>query len=126
MLENIMTLHSRTDSNTMKIAWALPCFMALLFILPLVFPDLALAQEGVKAIDSFSAPLQAVVGTITGKAGQYISIAAMGICGIMFIMNKDDISGGFKVMLTVVFGISFICFASSIVTAVFNFTGAMI
>ena len=41
-------------------------------------------------------------------------------------MNKDDISGGFKLLLGVVFGISFIAFASSIVNSVFTFSGALV
>ena len=41
-------------------------------------------------------------------------------------MNKDDISGGFKLLLGVVFGISFIAFASSIVNSVFSFSGAVL
>ena len=41
-------------------------------------------------------------------------------------MNKDDISGGFKLLLSVVFGISFIAFATSIVNSVFSFSGAVI
>ena len=40
--------------------------------------------------------------------------------------TKDDISGGFKLLLSVVFGISFIAFASSIVNSVFSFSGAVI
>lgn len=86
-------------------------------------PDFAFASGG---ISEFSGPLEKVVGTITGPAGKWISITAMAICGIIFIMNKDDISGGFKLLLSVVFGISFIAFASSIVNSVFSFSGAII
>lgn len=86
-------------------------------------PDLAAASGG---ITEFSSPLERVVNTITGPAGKWISITAMAICGIIFIMNKDDISGGFKLLLGVVFGISFIAFASSIVNSVFSFSGAVL
>ena len=51
---------------------------------------------------------------------------AMALCGVIFIMNKDDISGGFKLLLSVIFGISFIAFAGSIVNSVFSFSGAVI
>lgn len=54
------------------------------------------------------------------------AIVAMALCGVIFIMNKDDISGGFKLLLSVVFGISFIAFAASIVNSVFSFSGAVI
>lgn len=89
----------------------------------LCFPDIAVASGG---ITEFSSPLERVVNTITGPAGKWISIVAMALCGIIFIMNKDDISGGFKLLLSVVFGISFIAFAASIVNSVFSFSGAVI
>ena len=40
-----------------------------------------------------------VVNTITGPAGKYISITAMAICGVIFLFNREDISGGFKLLL---------------------------
>ena len=89
----------------------------------LCFPDIAVASGG---ITEFSSPLERVVNTITGPAGKWISIVAMALCGVIFIMNKDDISGGFKLLLSVVFGISFIAFAASIVNSVFSFSGAVI
>ena len=89
----------------------------------LCFPDIAAASGG---ITEFSSPLERVVNTITGPAGKWISIVAMALCGVIFIMNKDDISGGFKLLLSVVFGISFIAFAASIVNSVFSFSGVVI
>lgn len=89
----------------------------------LMFPDVATASGG---ITEFSNPLEKVVNTVTCPAGKWISIVAMALCGIIFIMNKDDISGGFKLLLGVVFGISFIAFASSIVNSVFTFSGALV
>lgn len=77
-------------------------------------------------ITEFSSPLEQVVNTITGPAGRWISIVAMALCGIIYIFNKDDLSGGFKLLLNVVFGISFICFAASIVNSVFSFSGAVL
>ena len=94
-----------------------------LLTLCLCFPDIAAASGG---ITEFSSPLEKVVNTITGPAGKWISIVAMALCGVIFIMNKDDISGGFKLLLSVVFGISFIAFAASIVNSVFSFSGAVI
>lgn len=89
----------------------------------MAFPEMALASGG---ITEFSSPLEKVVNTVTGHAGKYISIVAMAICGIIFIMNKDDISGGFKLLLSVVFGISFIAFAGSMVNSIFSFSGAVL
>ncbi|WP_035215247.1 TrbC/VirB2 family protein [Desulfobulbus elongatus] len=85
-------------------------------------PDLAAAG----GITEFSDPLEKVASTVTGPAGKWISIAAMGICGVIFILNKDDMSGGFRMLLQVVFGVSFIAFAASIVNSVFSFSGALI
>ena len=98
-------------------------FWGLATLCLLAFPDLALASGG---ITEFSSPLEKVVNTITGPAGKWIAITAMALCGVIFIMNKDDISGGFKLLLSVVFGISFIAFAASIVNSVFSFSGAVI
>jgi type IV secretion system protein VirB2 len=83
----------------------------------------ALASGG---ISEFSSPLEKVVQTITGSAGKWISITAMAICGAVYIFNKEDISGGFKLLLSVVFGISFIAFATNIVESVFSFSGALL
>lgn len=77
-------------------------------------------------IDQFSSPLEKAVGTITGPAGRWISIGAMAACGVTYIWNKDDLSGGFKILIGVVFGISFIAFAAGIVDALFSFSGAVI
>lgn len=96
-------------------------FILLVFFLG-VCPDLALASGG---ITEFSSPLEKVVNTITGPAGKYIGIVGMAICGIIMITNKEDITGGFKLLLSVVFGISFIAFAGSIVNSIFSFTGAV-
>ena len=98
-------------------------FFGLAAVCLLLTPDIAAASGG---ITEFSSPLERVVNTITGPAGKWISIVAMALCGVIFIMNKDDISGGFKLLLSVVFGISFIAFAASIVNSVFSFSGAVI
>lgn len=108
------------NPDSRQLCLILPAFAALCL---LACPDIAAASGG---ITEFSSPLEKVVNTITGPAGKWISIVAMAICGIIFIMNKDDISGGFKLLLGVVFGISFIAFAGSIVNSVFTFSGAVI
>jgi type IV secretion system protein VirB2 len=97
--------------------------LVLAVLAALGFPRVARASGG---IGDFSAPLEKVMNTITGPAGKTISIVAMAICGLTFILNKEDISGGFKLLLGVVFGISFIAFASSIVNNIFSFSGAMV
>ena len=77
-------------------------------------------------ITEFTGPLEKLVNTITGTAGKSIAIVIMAATGIYYILNKEDISGGFKLMLGLVFGISFIAFAGSIVNSVFSFSGAVI
>lgn len=86
-------------------------------------PDLALASGG---ITEFAGPLEKVVNTITGSAGRYISIVAVGICGLLYLFNREDISGAFKMLLSVVAGISFLAFAGSIVNSTFSFSGAVL
>jgi type IV secretion system protein VirB2 len=86
-------------------------------------PDLALASGG---ISEFVTGPQKVMETLTGPLGRIISIIAMGVTGTMFIYNRDDMSGGLKILLSVVFGISFIAFASPIVDGLFSFSGARV
>ena len=120
IMETVMsaTLLSTPENKKSRLA-----FLGLAALCLLAFPELAAASGG---ITEFSSPLEQVVNTITGPAGKWISIVAMALCGVIFIMNKDDISGGFKLLLSVVFGISFIAFAASIVNSVFSFSGAVI
>lgn len=98
-------------------------FMASLSFLLLIFlPDAALAS----GINEFTSPLEKVMQTITGPAGRIISIAAFGICGVTYILNRNELSEGFKILLGVVMGICFIAFATSIVDGLFSFSGAVI
>lgn len=98
-------------------------FLAFLAFFLGVCPDLALASGG---ITEFAGPLEKVVNTITGSAGRYISIVAVGICGLLYLFNREDISGAFKMLLSVVAGISFLAFAGSIVNSTFSFSGAVL
>lgn len=83
----------------------------------------AMASGG---ISEFSSPLEKVVGTITGPAGRWIAIAGMAIVGLVYIFNKEDIAGGVKLLLNVVFAICFIAFATGIVDSIFSFSGAVL
>lgn len=87
------------------------------------FPELAHASGG---ISEFTGPLEKVVNTITGPAGKFISIAAFGITFIIYLFNREDISGSFKLLLQVIMGIAGLAFAGSIVNSVFSFSGAVI
>ena len=98
-------------------------FLLLAALTVLLAPDCACASGG---ISEFSSPLEKVVNTVTGTAGKLISIAALAIAGIMYLYNRDDISGGFKLLLQVIMGISIVCFAGSVVNSVFSFSGALV
>ncbi len=90
----------------------------------LVFPEIASASSGIAELED---PFEKVVGTLTGPVGRWISIAGMALCGITFIIKHENIEGGFKMLLSVVFAISFIAFAASMVDTIFgNFSGALL
>lgn len=95
----------------------------LLAVAALLIPEATFASS---SIADFQTPMESVVGTMTGPVGQVISIAAMAGCGITYVFNRDDLTGGFKLLLGVVFGISFIAFAGSIVEKLFTFSGAVL
>lgn len=97
--------------------------LLLLLLAGVLVPELAHASGG---ITEFSGPLEKVVNTITGPAGKFISIAAFGITFIIYLFNREDLSGSFKMLLQVVMGITGIAFAGSIVNSVFSFSGAVI
>lgn len=89
----------------------------------LLIPETVLASN---SIDELSTPFERVVGTITGPVGRWVSIAAMGLSGFAYVMKKEELEGGFKILLRVVFGVSLICFAASIIDGMFSFTGAVL
>ena len=105
--------------RTMKNALTLASLSALFL---LILPDTALAG----GINEFTSPLETVMNTITGKAGRAVAIIGLAACGVVYIWKKDDLSGGFQLLLGVVFGISFIAFAANIVDQLFTFSGAVI
>jgi len=97
--------------------------LAALVLLTMI-PEAALASGG---ISEFAGPFETVMNTITGPWGRIVSIAGMAICGVVFIFNRQDMGEGFKMMLQVVSGICFICFAATMVDALFgSFSGAVL
>lgn len=98
--------------------------MGLLPVLALVLlADPAWASGG---ISEFTGPMEKVVNTLTGPAGKFISAIAVCLCGVYYVMNREDISGAFKVLATVVAGITLIAYGGGIVNSVFSFSGAVI
>lgn len=97
--------------------------LALTLLLACVFlPQEVFASGG---ITEFSSPLEKVVNTITGPVGKWISIIAFCITGLMLIFQRQEMTEGVKMLCGVVFAISFIAFAGSIVPSMFNFSGAI-
>jgi type IV secretion system protein VirB2 len=98
-------------------------FLGILALL--LIPEIAVAANSITELEG---PFEQVVGTLTGPVGKGISIAGMALCGITFIIKRDNIEGGFKMLLGIVFAISFIAFASSMVDTIFSsgFTGALL
>lgn len=89
----------------------------------LLIPEIAAAANSITELES---PFEQVVGTITGPVGRWVSIGAMALCGFAYIMKRNELTEGFKMLLGVVFGISFIALASSIVDGIFSFSGALL
>ncbi|MCT4625648.1 TrbC/VirB2 family protein [Halodesulfovibrio sp.] len=92
-------------------------------MLLLVLPELCHASAG---ISEFNGPFEKVVGTITGSTGRWIAIFGVATAGGMLIWKKEDPMGAFKMLLSVVFGASFIALAANITDAVFSFSGALL
>ncbi len=88
-----------------------------------LLPEAAFASGG---ISELTGPVEKVVGTITGPVGRGIAVFGMALCGVIFIMKRDDLTGGFQLLLGVVFGISFIAFAAAMIDGIFSFSGAVI
>lgn len=100
-----------------------------------IFPVLAVvcalclvasAAWGSGGITEFEEPAFKVMNTLTGTWAKYFSIIMMAITGVTFILKREELSGGFKMLLSIVFGISFIAYASSIVSTLFGFKGALL
>jgi type IV secretion system protein VirB2 len=96
-----------------------------------LIPSLALVlllagQAMAGGIGEFTGPVDKVMETITGPVGKSVAIIGMALCGFYFITNKEDISGGAKALLGIVFGICFIAFAAPIVNSLFSFSGALL
>ena len=87
-------------------------------------PELALASSS--GISEFVSAPRKVLETVTGPLGHVVSVFAMAGCGIFFVMNKDDLTGALKLLLTVALGISFIPFAADIVNFLYGWSGALV
>lgn len=98
--------------------WLLSCACIVVLL-----PETACAAGG---ITEFSGPLEKVVNTITGPVGKWIGIIGMALVGLTYIFQRSEMTESVKGLCGVVFGISFIAFAVSIVNGVFSFSGALV
>lgn len=99
----------------------------LLFLLLIaalaVCPGNAFAGGGVT---EFAGPLEKLVKIFQGPLGLAFSIACLIITMISFGIKQGDFGETLKGLVNWVLPISGICFAGSIVTYLFQFTGAII
>ena len=99
-------------------------FLILSLLLAVCFiPEVALAST---KISEFNTPMETFVGIFTGPVGKWISIAGMTGVGLTLIFKHEDMTGGMKTLLGVVFAICFIAFANTMVDHAFTFNGAML
>ncbi|MDR2744394.1 MAG: TrbC/VirB2 family protein, partial [Desulfovibrio sp.] len=82
-----MRMKSLLPAGNSRLSRLKPMAVFGFLALCLCFPDIAAASGG---ITEFSSPLERVVNTITGPAGKWISIVAMALYGVIFIMNKNE------------------------------------
>ncbi|WP_419783915.1 TrbC/VirB2 family protein [Maridesulfovibrio sp.] len=92
----------------------------LILLATSLFPEMAFAS----GIEEFRGPVEKVLGTVAGPVGGIISAIALAIAGLTFIMKKAELGEGFKMFLSIVIGVSLIAGASSIINAIFSFSGA--
>ncbi len=95
--------------------------LTLLILLAVsLFPEIASAS----GIEEFRGPVEKVLGTVSGPVGGIISAIGLAIAGLTFIMKKAELGEGFKMFLSIVIGVCFIAGATSIINAIFSFSGA--
>ena len=95
--------------------------ITLLILLAIsLFPEIAFAS----GIEEFRGPVEKVLGTVAGPVGGIISAISLAIVGITFISKKAELGEGFKMLLSIIIGVCFIACASSIINAIFSFSGA--
>lgn len=98
-------------------------FAALLFLAVLFLPELAYAG----GITEFAGPLEQVVNTLSGPVGKIICVLMLILCAVGYWFTRgEELSGIVKVLFGVVFIMTIIAFAPTIVNKLFSFSGAML
>ncbi len=100
-----------------------PCLAALLFLGVLFLPEFAYAG----GITEFAGPLEQVVNTLSGPVGKIICVLMLILCAVGYWFTRgEELSGIVKVLFGVVFIMTIIAFAPTIVNRLFSFSGAML
>ncbi len=73
----------------------------------------------------WESPLQTVTNSLTGPVAGFISLIAIAVCGITAAIGQD-LSGFVKTLLGIVFIISVVLGAASLIRILFGSTGAVI
>lgn len=89
-----------------------------------MIPETLLASSG--DIGEFTSAFEKIKDLVIGKFGQIISTLAIACLGIYFMYARQEMSEGFKIMISVALGISFVVFAANLVNSLFNWSGAVI
>lgn len=90
-----------------------------------MIPDTVMAASS-GDIGEFTSAFEKIVDLVIGKFGQIISTLAVACLGIYFMYARQEMSEGFKIMISVALGISFVVFAANLVNSLFNWSGAVI
>lgn len=99
------------------------CFVVMLFAAGMLLPEVAHAG----GITEFAGPLEQVVNTLSGPVGKIICVLMLILCAVGYWFTRgEELSGIVKVLFGVVFIMTIISFAPSIVNRLFSFSGAML
>ncbi|CCO22289.1 TrbC/VirB2 family protein [Maridesulfovibrio hydrothermalis] len=88
-----------------------------------VIPEPALAST---TISQFNTPFENFVGLLTGPVGKFMSIGGMAGVGLLYVFQREEITGIMRTALGVVFAICFIAFSTTIVENGWTFSGAVL
>lgn len=98
--------------------------LLFLLFLSLCVTEIAMAAAGGGGLP-WESPLSTIKDSLTGPVAGYIALIAIMVCGALLIFG-GDFSGFAKNLINVVIACAVILGASSIITNLFNVSGAVI